>query len=129
MIGGNPDTALQFPVLRFCYGNGQLVGARCRLEAAGVAGEGVGDFVGSPSVHDFRNGLQVAVAPAGKGDVLNLISLKIELYFHWADALRVVFVFHIVGISLRGRKGRFLNVVMIPHLAVFFIYNNKCKLL
>ena len=89
------SVCLQFSVLCFCHGDGQLVGAGGRFETAGVAGKGIVDLIGGPAIHDFRYGFQVTVAAACEDDVFHCVTVHVKFYFYRADALRIVFVFHI----------------------------------
>jgi len=123
------SVCLQFPVPCFCHSNSQLVGAGGRFEAAGVAGKRIVDLVSGPAVHNFGDGLQVAVAAACEDNVFHCVAVHIKLNFNRADTFWIVFVFHFAKTLIAAGNGLFLNVVMIPHSAVFFIYNNECKLL
>lgn len=95
MISGNLGKALPRSISGHRYSFCQLVGAGGLLEATGVAGEGVGNGVDSPAVHDFGDGFEIAVAATGKNDVGYYIAVEIKFYFDRADALWKVCVFHV----------------------------------
>lgn len=95
MISGNLDKALPCSVSGHCDCFRQLVSAGSLLEAAGVAGEGIGNGIDSPAVYDLGDGFEIAVAATGEDDVGYDVTVEIELYFDRADALRKVCVFHV----------------------------------
>ena len=85
-----------FKILRFFpeYGAGELVGARSRLPAAGVAHEFCRDIFGAHAFAEFGNRLQVAVASARKADVPDFVSVARELDCRRANASGLESLFH-----------------------------------
>ena len=73
---------------------GELVGARCRLSAAGVAQEFCRDIFGAHAFAEFGNRLQVAVASARKADVPDFVSVARELNRRCANASGLESLFH-----------------------------------
>ena len=75
-------------------GAGELVGARSRLPATGVAQELCCDIFGAHAFAEFRNRFQVAVASACKADVSDFVSVARELNRRCANALGLESLFH-----------------------------------
>ena len=85
-----------FKILRFFPedGAGELVGARSRLPAAGVAQELCRNIFGAHAFAEFRNRLQVAVTSARKADVSDFVSVARELDRRRANASGLESLFH-----------------------------------
>ena len=85
-----------FKILRFFPedGAGELVGARSRLPATGVAQELCRNIFGAHAFAEFRNRLQVAVASARKADVPDFVSVARELDRRRANASSLESLFH-----------------------------------
>ena len=85
-----------FKILSFFpeHGAGQLVGARSRLPAAGVARELCRDIFGAHAFAELRDCLQVPVASARKADVSDFVSVARELDRRRANAFGLESLFH-----------------------------------
>ena len=85
-----------FKILRFFPedGAGELVGARCRLPAAGVAQELCRDIFGAHAFAELRDCLQVPVTSARKADVSDFVSVACELNRRRANASGLESLFH-----------------------------------
>ena len=85
-----------FKILRFFPedGAGELVGARSRLPAAGVAQELCRNIFGAHAFAEFRNRLQVAVTSARKADVSDFVAVACELNRRRANASSLESLFH-----------------------------------
>ena len=85
-----------FKILRFFPedGAGELVGARSRLPAAGVAQELCRDIFGAHAFAELCNCLQVAVASARKADVSDFVSVARKLDRRRANASGLESLFH-----------------------------------
>ena len=75
-------------------GAGELVGARSRLPATGVAQEFCRDVFGAHAFAELCDGLQVPVASARKADVPDFVSIARELNRRRANALGLESLFH-----------------------------------
>ena len=86
-----------FKILRFFpeYGAGELVCARCRLPAAGVAQELCRDIFGTHAFTELSDSLQVSVASARKADVPDFVSVTRELNRCRANAFGFESLFHV----------------------------------
>ena len=85
-----------FKILRFFPedGAGELVGARSRLPATGVAQELCRDILGAHAFAEFCDGLQVPVASARKADVSDFVSVACKLDRCRANASSLESLFH-----------------------------------
>ena len=85
-----------FKILRFFPedGAGELVGARSRLPATGVAQELCRDILGAHAFAELCDGLQVPVASARKADVPDFVSIARELDCRRANASSLERLFH-----------------------------------
>ena len=85
-----------FKILRFFPedGAGELVGARSRLPAAGVAQELCRDIFGAHTFAELCDSLQVPVASARKADVSDFVSVARKLDCRRANALGLECLFH-----------------------------------
>ena len=85
-----------FKILRFFPedGAGELVGARCRLPATGVAQELCRDIFGAHTFAELCDSLQVSVASARKADVSDFVSVARELDCRRANASGLESLFH-----------------------------------
>ncbi len=85
-----------FKILRFFPEDsaGELVGARSRLPAAGVAQELCRDISGAHAFAELRDCLQVSVASARKADVPDFVSVARELDCRRANASGLESLFH-----------------------------------
>ena len=85
-----------FKILRFFPedGTGELVGARSRLPAAGVAHEFCRDIFGAHAFAELCDGLQVSVASARKADVSDFVSVARKLDRRRANASSLECLFH-----------------------------------
>ena len=85
-----------FKILRFFPedGAGELVGAGCRLPAAGVAQEFCRDIFGAHAFTELSDSLQVSVASARKADVPDFVSVAREPNRRRANASSLECLFH-----------------------------------
>ena len=85
-----------FKILRFFPedGAGELVGARSRLPAAGVAQELCRNIFGAHAFAELCDGLQVPVASARKADVPDFVSVARKLDRRRANASGLESLFH-----------------------------------
>ena len=85
-----------FKILRFFPedGAGELVGARSRLPAAGVAQELCRNIFGAHAFAELCDGLQVPVASARKADIPDFVSVARKLDCRRANASSLESLFH-----------------------------------
>ena len=85
-----------FKILRFFPedGAGELVGARSRLPATGVAHEFCRDIFGAHAFAKFGNRFQIAVTSARKADVSDFVAITRELDGCRANAFSLESLFH-----------------------------------
>ena len=85
-----------FKILRFFPedGAGEVVGARSRLPAAGVAQKFCRDIFGAHAFAELGNRLQVAVASARKADVSDFVAIARKLDCRCANASGLESLFH-----------------------------------
>ncbi len=85
-----------FKILRFFPedGAGELVGARSRLPATGVAQELCRDIFGAHTFAELCDCLQVPVASARKADVSDFVAITRELNRRCANAFSLESLFH-----------------------------------
>ena len=85
-----------FKILRFFPedGAGELVGARSRLPATGVAQELCRDIFGAHAFAELCNRLQVAIASARKADVFDFVAITRKLDRCRANASSLESLFH-----------------------------------
>lgn len=85
-----------FKILRFFPedGAGELVGARSRLPAAGVAQELCRNIFGAHAFAKFGNRFQIAVASARKADVSDFVTVARKLDCCRANASGLESLFH-----------------------------------
>ena len=85
-----------FKILRFFskHSAGELVCARSRLPAAGIAQKFCRNIFSAHAFAEFGNRLQVAVASARKADVSDFVAVARELNRRCANAFSLESLFH-----------------------------------